>query len=292
MDWHTARRIPTFRRESWLYVSHQPPDRLVIFVHGFMGKSVKTWRQFDAGGGVSDWWRKSDMLFFGYSSLSDSVAATSNRLRQLLFDFYPHPPTGPLFLDNSPIRPHIEMPYKELVIVGHSLGGLVVRCALLYIAENWHKPHSGAESPPPDVLSARVFLFSPATGGFRPSGKVALARELGLLRFAELRLNMAPAYLELAVNSATLNSIRTRTRTLLDEFGNEGLQALRPTVLFANPDDVVNYDTYWHDTQHDSQDGRSHSSVCKPNQSYWAPWYMVEANVARIRVERDRVHQA
>ena len=292
MDWHTARVIRTHRRSSWLFIAHQPAQRLVVFVHGFMGKSIESWRNFDTSGEISDWWRSSDMLFFGYDSLTDNILGTANRLRQLLADFYPHPPADFFTVQGTTIREYTGLPYQELVLVGHSLGGVVIRRAVLDFAHNWLVARDVLREPLPELLSARVFLFSPANGGFGPSGKLAIARELGLLRYAEVFLRAAPAYSELQLGSAILRTTREMTKVILDKFEFLNLTALKPAVLFANPDNVVNVDRYWHDQECDSCDGTSHSSVCKPDHSYWAPWYMVENQVVRLAVQPGQAYQA
>jgi hypothetical protein len=76
---HTAYEL-TVPRNWTLYVSHgQPVRRLVVFVHGFKGRSVKTWLDFPAAGS-RPWWREADLLFVGYKSLRDNITSVANRL--------------------------------------------------------------------------------------------------------------------------------------------------------------------------------------------------------------------
>ena len=58
------------------------------------------------------------------------------------------------------------------------------------------------------LLDATAYLFSPATEGFLPKGWIGVAKELGMLRIADVRLRKAPAYSEVQPNSALLRETR------------------------------------------------------------------------------------
>lgn len=120
-----------------LYASHTDPVRLVVFVHGFHGKTVKTWNDFIHSGQTSDWWRESDMLFVGYDSLTERPGETAAWIRRRLQDFYPVIPAEFLERRDAEVRIWSGEPYRELFLVGHSLGGFVLRLALLQQARSW-----------------------------------------------------------------------------------------------------------------------------------------------------------
>jgi hypothetical protein len=71
--------------DRWvLYVSpsDEPVMGLVVFVHGFGGKTVGTWLDFpvmDLANPENRWWREADLLFVGYESMRDSITAVANR---------------------------------------------------------------------------------------------------------------------------------------------------------------------------------------------------------------------
>jgi triacylglycerol esterase/lipase EstA (alpha/beta hydrolase family) len=123
---------PRYLRDpgGWvLYLSHKQPKRLVVFVHGFGGKAVSTWQRFPDGGSKKQWWREADLLFVRYNSKRDNITGTAHRVARELGRFYPQLPNDLLEVDGVGVRASAESRYNELVVVGHSLGGVVVRRA-------------------------------------------------------------------------------------------------------------------------------------------------------------------
>jgi alpha-beta hydrolase superfamily lysophospholipase len=108
-----------------LYVSNAQPERLVVFVHGFRGRAIDTWQRFPESGQTSEWWRASDMLFVGYDSVRDTITGVAARLRRELPRFYPDLPTDLTEIGDASLRQTSSEPYRELLLIGHSLGGVV-----------------------------------------------------------------------------------------------------------------------------------------------------------------------
>lgn len=274
--------------EGWvLYVSHRlSVKRLVVFVHGFTGKAVKTWNKFPAAGDAREWWDEADMLFVGYQSLRDDITGVAHRLRRELPRFYPLPFADAMYVpligaDQGEMISAGRDPdsrYDELYLVGHSLGGLIIRRALCDAAMEWdsatHKPDEVA----PGLLDGQVRLFSPASAGMRAAGFLGTAKAIGWLKAVEPFLCRSSAYTDLQPGSAVLTETRARTE-LLAEAG--GYPSLKARIVWANPDHVViteRYNSDWGDT---SWDSRTHKSVCKPQpESFEQPWDFVETGLA------------
>jgi pimeloyl-ACP methyl ester carboxylesterase len=118
-----------------IYLAHEQPCRLVVFVHGFRGGAVRTWGEFDESGPTGTWWAQSDLLFVSYDSVRENITGVATRLRRELPGFFPEP-ADRLIETCSSVR-EISRPYDELILVGHSLGGLIVRRALADCAQQW-----------------------------------------------------------------------------------------------------------------------------------------------------------
>jgi Putative serine esterase (DUF676) len=254
-----------------LYLSHSQPKRLVVFVHGFWGGALKTWQHFPEGGLMHEWWRVSDMLFVGYPSGVENITGTAYRLCQQLPRFFPNLPHDFLEERGASVRPPAESPYSELLLVGHSLGGVVVRRALCEAVHLWLDQAS--KSP---LLAAKTRLFSPASAGFRPSGRLGQIKATLLpWFFIEIKLRRAPAFNELQEGSQILTETRKRTEDFVNQYSNE-LDALRAHVLWANPEHIVVTERYTTDHPSCSADNTNHLSVCKPDDTYHDPWRFVE----------------
>src|SRR5947209_7095193 len=92
--------------------------------------------------------RASDMLFAGYPSESENITGIPYRLCQQIPRFFPNLPRGFLEEGEAHVRVPAGSPYSELLLVGHSLGGVVLRRALREAA------HHG--------LSSAKLMLSPA----------------------------------------------------------------------------------------------------------------------------------
>jgi alpha-beta hydrolase superfamily lysophospholipase len=205
------------------------------------------------------------MLFVGYPSTGDTITGASSRLRRHLPNFYPVPHKAAMG-DRHPARLNPERPYTELVLVGHSLGGVVLRNALVDAAQE-HR-NGGDRSV---LLEASLRLFSPAHSGFRGAGALGRAKTTPAWKIAEFFLRDAAAYSDLQPGSETLVNLKDRTNALSPDY-----PALRASIVWANPDEVVMSERFENDI-HDSIDRTDHRSVCKPKQHvYEAPWDFTE----------------
>lgn len=273
---HTPRQLSGPR--GWVFLfAHSRPKRLVVFVHGFRGGATRSWRNFPDGGKERRWWRESDLLFVGYPSHRDNIAATAYRLRQEVPRFYPSLPHEFLEVDGIALASRSDTLYEELILVGHSLGGVVIRRALIDAAEEWAQQLAvDPQAPRPKPLDAKVYLFSPATAGFRPAGWLGFLRSGPAWTLIEMQLRRASAYSDLQQGSEILEHTKRRTEAALGGSRVSDLSALRAQILWANPDDVVIAERYDTDFVDHFIDGQDHGSLCKPHEMYPTPWNFVE----------------
>lgn len=208
--WHLA------EPDGWiLYLSHVPPTRLVVFVHGFRGKTLAAWRNFPSSGMYRSWWRSCDMLFVGYPSRIDTVAGTEYRLRRQLSKFYPRISDELVQINGVSPRSLTDRPYSELLLVGHSLGGLIIRRAISEVAQPWSDAaHVSSESQCPPILDSTIRLFSPAIAGFRASGRLGQFQTVPFLGLMlSLALVRSAAFNDLQPGSQILTDTRARQRS-------------------------------------------------------------------------------
>jgi alpha-beta hydrolase superfamily lysophospholipase len=254
---------------KWIaYFTDAAPTRLVVFVHGFGGKPLETWLRFPDGASARRWWRESDLLFAGYDSTSGTIKGFADNLRHEIPAFYPVRRRDLLEADGAKVCEPTD--YAELVIVGHSLGGVVVRRA---VCDAIRVSQEGTSVSP--LASATVRLFSPATAGFRPAGKLGMLLETKVFRWAAMiKLRRSQAFTELERTSPMLDDTRTTTEALARD--DPSSSPLHPRTLWAFDDEVVEARDYKTDPVSDSIEKVSHSGVCKPEHAYIAPWDYVE----------------
>ena len=235
---------------------------------------MDTWQRFPES--ARPWWNSSDLLFVGFDSLRDNITGTAARLRRHLPAFYPSIPDTLLQVGSARVRAPRAEGYRELFLVGHSLGGVVLRRALCDVAHEWFVAcESDPARPKPALLDAKLRLFSPATSGFRPAGRLGLLSSTPLWYGANMVLRRSSAFTDLQPDSQILIYTRERTEALVDQRPTD-LAALRARILWANPDNVVVTERYRTDIADDAVDDTTHRSVCKPKHPYDAPWLFVE----------------
>jgi hypothetical protein len=236
---------------------------------------MESWMDFPSSHSIGAWWQQSDLLFVGYDSLRETITGVAARLRTELPRFYPHLPAHLLEAGGVPLR-HQVAPYDQLLVIGHSLGGVVVRRALADAAQDWlDRRTTDAAAPRPALLHAHVRLFSPASAGFQGAGPLGVLKASPGWLGVNMYLRRSSAYSDLQPGSTLLTAIRSRTEQFVATNAAD-FQALRAAILWANPEDVVISERYDTDFVESVAHGTSHRTVCKPNQSYRTPWVFVE----------------
>lgn len=261
-----------------MYVSHYDGHvrRLVVFIHGFIGQTVKTWLDFpsiDPTRPENVWWLESDLLFAGYESTKDTITGVAHRVREHLEEFYPNPARQLLVVNGHQARADVASRYDDLVLVGHSLGGVILRRALSDAAQVW--VDEGRPPSRPILLDARNCMFSPASAGFRAGGFLGLLRAVPLWSGIEMVLRRSSAYTDLQPGSVVLDEIKRRTISFAPN-QDPDFAALRANIAWASPDNVVYSERYETDFVDQSWDNTDHQSVCKPRAVlYNRPWAFV-----------------
>ena len=117
-------------------------DSAIIFVHGFKGHPLKTWGRLpEIACAQGAFWEKADLYFFPYKAEKLHVDQSAHMLRKFLSSIFPDPPVRMFArslkdydwtlslssrLPEAQIRPG-PYHYSKLYLVGHSLGGLIIR---------------------------------------------------------------------------------------------------------------------------------------------------------------------
>lgn len=259
-------------------------ETAIVFVHGFLGDAFDTWVDFQSSIDRDDGWEHADLYFFQYDSFNDSVGASVAALRRFLArveqapeDWFQVPAQdlpavirdtlGGFRLRDGPTA------YRQLVLVAHSLGGIVVRQAIvLQAADDRKRVAQAGTAAAPALLRARLSLFAPAINGARSAGLFGVA--LRLRGLAGLALGASPSYQELLPQTGVVGRLRQRTEELAKSFPH--LPAFQAEVLWAGRDDiVVDADVYAADCNHGRAAGTDHVSVCKPGHTYRRPLDLV-----------------
>lgn len=111
-----------------------PPTGLVLFAHGFGGAGVDTWKEFPALLETDPDLADFDVCFWGYDTSLDP-----NLLKK--FFWSDNPDIDTLGRGLRTVVDNLERRYKRIVLVAHSMGGLVVQLFLLHEIQQKRSEH-------------------------------------------------------------------------------------------------------------------------------------------------------
>jgi pimeloyl-ACP methyl ester carboxylesterase len=274
--------------KSFGLMATRPPqsvERAVVFVHGFNGSARDTWTDFLSlvdEPGAGEWWAASDLYFFDYQWASVFSQLINNTLGLYKFIRATFPNPTDLLGKENPFRDR-SFQYRELMLVGHSEGGLLLRKAILEAAQREQNLQSfldsnkSGESEPPlamGLLMAHMRLFAPALGGEMLTGLFGIVASLPIISNF---LVSSAAKRGMSPSSAAVTEARKQTDRYADKLPYD---CFRAHIIWAENDLVISAEKYEKDKQClNFPKGTSHTSVCKPTQSYPLPLEFVELGV-------------
>jgi alpha-beta hydrolase superfamily lysophospholipase len=243
---------------SKAYWAKSPCRHALVFVHGFRGKALKTWRDFPRlllqDPGFEGW----DLVFFGYKSAKRQAVKSAEEFQGFFERFATSP--GSLMTrtgDAAGDRPISGGgPYYERIfVVAHSLGAAVVRYALV-------RNQADAVWAP----CVHLVFYAPAHAGARDVDALvnAVGDEVpGARFFLSLKLYRMPVVDDLTGKTNFLQQLLSRTKQRLASRLADHLIAR--AIVDAEFEYVVKQDKFI-DEDPDGRmiPGTNHSSVCKP----------------------------
>ena len=282
-------------RRSYGLILDRATDSLTVFVHGFWGDSTSTWQEFqrfvdDAQLSFPNF-HDSDLLFFDYPSTKWTIEVAAHDLLRFLKSVYPRTneerfaslqPAASIFGLNSRLllsRP-VPFEYTKLTLIGHSMGAVILRRALLIELTNQiEELRAGASAPDDSLLHANLILFAPAHLGFK-YGDLADIVSSSHWALAALRLiyqiRHAPAYADLVALSPVLRGIQDQTERYVTEF--PFARALRATIVWGARENVVFMGGYAEDSVVAPIPARDHIDICKPSDQYESPMEVIDGS--------------
>lgn len=244
-------------RGSVGYFADQTAERLIVFVHGFGGGALKTWKGMEALLELPEV-QATDVIFYGYGSLAAPARNSATLFRKFL---------ASAAMLERPWRTTLSRggaigvrEYKDILIVAHSLGAVVVRRALLdSVAERacW-------------VERTRILLFGPAHMGTRLVNLSLLLRSgIGsiLSDFFIFGRMKVPVLDDLEEGSDFLRELLEESEAVVEQRGEQSIRA--EAVIFGERDNVVRTRPFCVDPLSDVWPGEDHCSVCRAPQTVY-----------------------
>ena len=279
---HHLVAIPGHRGSFAMLADSPSAETAVIFVHGFAGDAAKTWLEFqsliDVYASEYDWWRNYDAFFYQYSSISKPLAVNADEFLTFSSKIFPELHAAIL---HGIREESSSLPYKNVILVGHSEGAVVIRRALAEAYKMMREvvsdmPKTGdlaaidlfCDANP--MFVATTILYGPAYFGFSGAGWLQVLLRLPKLSgIFDCVLNLSVAYVELQKDSPLLHQLKDETEDIAEAYPY--LEAFRAFPIFGVKDRIVYIGEYKRDHPAKLVPEHNHISICKPGLKYRDP---------------------
>lgn len=279
------------------------PEVAVVFVHGFLGDPRLTWINFQSL--VDDLddqrplWNRCDLFFYDYRS-RDQIAPLAEDFRAFLKNDHHE------YLYESVLPSSLKLPrltrgavqYKHLILVGHSVGAVIIRDVVLQDLKarqvagtlpSWTPRGDPSSDLETLIPQSSLRFFAPAHLGVLAAGKLGLARSIRYLdKILEAYLRSNPLYQNLRPGSPTLVSLQRETEAFWAKYPK--VTALQATMFFGQHEDIVEIGGYSNDEfygavlgQKHTEPGHNHTSICKPSVLFTKPMEFVAERLTNAR---------
>jgi pimeloyl-ACP methyl ester carboxylesterase len=237
-----------------------PAKCLLIFVHGFCGDNESTWKKFNVLLPQDTRLRNTDIVFFQYDAVFNSVSTSASYLLSLLDRAVMSPADTLINKTVGEKLRETEFRYDRIVIAAHSAGAVIARQALL---DSLNGKYATIYKNAP----IRLVFYAPAHCGAYPSRLIAIAmtgQNWAISGLGNAASYFLPLLGELDPKASTvLSTLNSDTDLLLKSGGPQQL-LIAYDVLRAQNDRVVVNRRFCSDPHPPPIGGESHTSVCKP----------------------------
>jgi pimeloyl-ACP methyl ester carboxylesterase len=215
---------------------------LILFVHGFGGDAISTWNDMQLMLPLDARAADADLVYYGYESTRSRIVIHADRLRE--------------FIESIIAR---RGNYDRIVIAAHSLGAVIARRAII-VAHT-----SGA----PWVKSVKAVLFGPAHRGASVQRLAVQGTGSSILGsvYAFMLFRM-PVLQDLEPGCPFLEELRDE---YLDHMSVPPNAPLLAKVIIGSKDNVVELLDFHPAERLQRSEGQTHTSVCKPRNSFLDP---------------------
>lgn len=239
--------------------AREPLGKLVVFVHGFAGRSISTWSEMHQMLPLRPEATGWDIVFYGYRSTKGRAQPNADLLRQFIRTLTARRAPELAGIARKTVGRDL-VAYDDILIVAHSLGAPISRQAVLdgtRAGEGW-------------ANATRLLLFAPAHRG---AHLIQLAMELiaiGLIAAAAAILRfLVPVLNDLDPNSAFITELQAQTAAEI-ELGRRA-PLVADSIIFAEFDRVVETLRFGSDPASQTVEHQTHISVCKACEDYTFP---------------------
>lgn len=237
------------------------PEKLVIFIHGFTGAAESTWHEFPMQFREEAKFSEADVLFLGYNSMRSRALPAARLLLKFIVDLIKNPhqvANRHIYYDT----PRTSFSYKKILIVGHSLGGALIRQIAIDLYD----------TDPNDQLPIKIVLFAPAHKGSNMLNLLRNYFSVGAF-FRSIKLFSLirhPILQDLTKGSDFIKKLEDRTNILI-KHKNKGTRLVANLVCFGEYENIVETDDFAQDPLYYTVPGYDHINVCKPTRHYKTP---------------------
>ena len=253
-----ARRLKGYPQSVDLVPTTSAPSAAMIFVHGYSGESKITWSDFASLLPLRTTFASFDIFFYDYDGIQSELDSSVLIFQRFLIAVAEDQKLVSGSIDFT--RPRGA--YGRIVVVGHSLGGVLARWAVGNCAVKLKKPWA---------QNISLVLYAPAHCGARVV-ELAMAAYEGLAPLKAIAKGAefkSPLIEQLRKGSQELEKLRALTKTAIQ---NNCRWVIPRLIVTAEKEHIVfNEEFLPDDPTRDPISGTFHDTVCKPRLTFLDP---------------------
>jgi pimeloyl-ACP methyl ester carboxylesterase len=250
-----AREIKGGFKLSQAIWSREHARNAVLFVHGFRGDALRTWGNFPDLLIEEPSSRTFDFVFYGYDAFSSELNACAVDFAKFLKTLILNPAEISNTTVPSQAARRADHKYTTIYLVGHSLGAVVMRLALLQLREVIKS----------DLNRVRMILFAPAhCGAYLAKLLSETLSPIPILNLAGSLLRFSsPLIDQLMPGSDELKDLKSQTTASIATDG-EAAYLVAKKVAIARKERIVKNLRFCADPTFEEPIDAHHVSICKP----------------------------
>ena len=241
-------KLKQYGSKTTVYFTLDNPRNLIVFIHGFIGNATTTWYDFPMLVRSYPEFSDSDIVFYGYDSVTGHVSHKSLHFYNFLVELIEKK-----LRINSLIERHNEYDYEKIIFAAHSLGSIVLRRGLLFAKagnRNW-------------LNRTRMLLFAPAHKGASPNRIIYDSLSSYAKVLAGMTKLALPVFENLEPASQTIRSLTNDSNLYINAGQGDFTRAF--AVIWAETERYVHPENFCIDPPPEMPPGTNHFSVCKPS---------------------------
>lgn len=257
-------------RRSIVMLSRKPTKKLLLFVHGFNGSPYSTWDNFAGYIPTRQEFSGHDVIFYNYDSKNVQTTVSGITFCDFLHEITKVANPFEKAFRGTGLQRSEDFRYEEIVLVGHSLGSIVLRHALI---------HSDTAEKYWWANISKLILFAPAHKGaiaVKPLLELFYPWFAPLASLVRIKIPTIDD-VDLGSPTCTIHGLLAKSEKL--EQANKSNLVKSKVVIWAETEKIVKNEIFHIDPPGVIFYKKRHTTLCSPYMKFLEPVDIIAQNL-------------